>query len=139
MNRSVSIRKPAVFLSITAALAIALLFFSSRIEHLLPDTVHAMLSGGPAITLDINALLTAGAEPRDTYRSRWLADHSARPTDLTNNAKPKRLCRDLIPDCDFISLDEAFGNITNGDVLIISSGVYEEAAVLKASSLNIRA
>jgi hypothetical protein len=121
------------------ALGVAIPFLD-RIEPHLPDQVHALVFGGPPITLDIDALLAAGAGLRDTYRARWLAASAAAGL-APGEDGARRVCTatDLRRDCDFRSLKSAFAGARDGDVLVVSPGVYKEAAVLAADWVTVRA
>lgn len=121
-------------------LALGAIPFLERIEPLLPDPLHALVFGRPPIELDIDGLLAAGAGLREPYRAKWL--RAAAATDRTPGAGgARRVCTatDLRRDCDLRSLAAAFAAARGGEVLVVSPGEYDEAAVLAADTVTVRA
>lgn len=78
------------------------------------------------------AKLKAGVVQRSDAGDLTLAPHS--PQEL-------RVCKPqtAMPDCNFLSLADAVAAAQPGDTILLSKGVYEEAALVTVSGLTIKA
>jgi hypothetical protein len=133
-------RKRFVVVLVFAVLALGLLPFLSSVQRALPNSLYAVIFGGPPVKLDIDKLLASGAGLRVTYRSIWLKSFAASAPE-TGLDRTKHLCAAADPagGCDFRSLQAAFAHLQDGDVLVMGPGIYQEAAVLSANGVTIRA
>ena len=133
---------PKLFILVLLAAFVAFgsFLYMGKLDRYLPDSLFALIHGRPSIKLDLSELRSSGAGLHNTYRSKWLASFAARVPEPTGG-RVFRLCgpADLRGDCDFWSLAAAFLGVQDGDVLVLSPGIYEEAAVLAANGITIRA
>jgi hypothetical protein len=112
--------------------------FAGKLENRLPDPVYVALNGAPAEPLPVGQMLAAGMGLDHTYRDIWLEKTFPRGH-YEGKAPYGRVCPASAPrdDCDFPSLTAALAAARDGDTLVMSPGLYEEAAVVARNGLHI--
>lgn len=128
-------RIATIIVFLTGLLGAAIFAFPERIEGITGITFCA-----PDFNLGNAEPVTSGADLGSTYRSKWLempyvANRTAPP------ATAKRICTatEIRGDCDFHSLRAALYKAKDGDVFVITKGIYPEAASIRANSVTLLA
>jgi len=112
--------------------------FAGKVENHLPDPIYVALNGAPAEPLPVGRMLAAGMGLEHTYRDIWL-EATFPEGRYEGAARYARVCPPAAKrdDCDFSSLTAALAAAADGDTLVMSPGVYEEAAVIRQNALRI--